>query len=501
MNSTGDGPEASTVVDDEHKDVKSPKKEDGETEETEDSNQKLRIAVVGCSHGELNKIYDMIVEQEKSGEKIDLLLCCGDFQAMRNAGDLEHFHCPPKYRQLGDFAEYYSKEKTAAVLTVLVAGNHESVAYKMELPYGGWLAPNIYYLGFASVVNFGGLRIGGWTGIYKENDYNFTHYEAPPFARGQHISSYHVRSIERFRLGLLDDEKPNCVDIFLTHDWPVGITDYGNKQWLIRHKPYFEADINNGCLGNPHSMSLLKKIRPRHWFSAHLHVKFAATIEHKAVEKLRTQSYTNFLALHKCDSRRPNKWYYEILTVDAPNPLSKELRYDPTWLAILRKTSQLEAGFKAVAQIPDNPKDFLPNERDLQAVEKIFDGDYRIPLNFRPTAPPAFAFKKTRDVIGSFYYRNPQTKEFCERLEIFDLNRQLCEYNMSYVANPYYIEAEMVAEEKNDSEIVLDDTNLFEDDDDFIIDVKPSRKRPATESLDKEVEEERVKTENDSNVF
>ncbi|KAI6202807.1 hypothetical protein M3Y94_00483000 [Aphelenchoides besseyi] len=499
MSSTEENPVTSVVVDDEHKDVKSPK-EDGETEDAENSTRKLRIAVVGCSHGELNRIYRMIEQEEKSGEKIDLLLCCGDFQAMRNVGDLEHFHCPVKYRQLGDFAQYYSKEKKAPVLTVLIAGNHESAAYNMELPYGGWLAPNIYYLGFASVVNFGGLRIGGWSGIYKHNDYHLTHYEAPPFDRGQHISSYHVRSIERFRLGLLDDEKPNCVDIFLTHDWPVGITDYGDKEWLIGHKPYFEDDIANGCLGNPHSMSLLRKIRPRHWFSAHLHVKFAATIEHEAVEKSRTTSHTDFLALHKCDSRRPNKWYYEILPVDVPNPLTKDLRYDPTWLAILRKTGQLEAAFRTVAQIPNNPKDFLPNENDLQSVEEIFNGDYRIPLNFRPTAPPASVFKKTRDVSGSYYYRNPQTKEFCERLEIFDLNRQLCEYNMNNVKNPHYIEAETVAEEKNDSEIVLDDTNLFEDGDDVIIDVKPSRKRSAIEPLDEDVEKKRVKTEEDTNV-
>ena len=37
--------------------------------------------------------------------------------------------------------------------------------------YGGWVAPNIYYLGNAGVVNFGGLRIAGLSGIYKEHDF------------------------------------------------------------------------------------------------------------------------------------------------------------------------------------------------------------------------------------------------------------------------------------------------------------------------------------------
>ena len=37
--------------------------------------------------------------------------------------------------------------------------------------YGGWAAPNIYFLGVAGVVKFGNIRIGGLSGIYNARHY------------------------------------------------------------------------------------------------------------------------------------------------------------------------------------------------------------------------------------------------------------------------------------------------------------------------------------------
>ncbi len=79
---------------------------------------------------------------------------------------------PEKYHQLQTFYKYYSGETRAPVLTLFVGGNHESTGYMTELPYGGWVAPDIYYMGFAGVLRFAGLRIAGLSGIYKFHDYN-----------------------------------------------------------------------------------------------------------------------------------------------------------------------------------------------------------------------------------------------------------------------------------------------------------------------------------------
>ena len=50
----------------------------------------LNVATVGCTHGELDVIYSSIALMEKeTNTKIDLVLCLGDFQAVRDAADLE----------------------------------------------------------------------------------------------------------------------------------------------------------------------------------------------------------------------------------------------------------------------------------------------------------------------------------------------------------------------------------------------------------------------------
>lgn len=81
-----------------------------------------------------------------------------------------------------------------------VGGNHEAANHLWELYYGGWAAPNIYFLGFAGAVKFGGLRIAGLSGIYKQQDYLRGHHERAPLDERTMRSMYHVRDFEVYRL-------------------------------------------------------------------------------------------------------------------------------------------------------------------------------------------------------------------------------------------------------------------------------------------------------------
>ena len=91
-------------------------------------------------------------------------------------------------------------------------------------------------LGKAGVVQVGGVRVGGVSGIYKGHDYCKGHYERPPYNDSSKKSVYHVRNLEVFRLKQLTRD----LDIFMSHDWPQGIYHHGDTNSLIRKKPFFK---------------------------------------------------------------------------------------------------------------------------------------------------------------------------------------------------------------------------------------------------------------------
>ncbi|KAN0061546.1 lariat debranching enzyme [Thecaphora frezii] len=236
----------------------------------------MKVAVEGCSHGELDAIYASLLRAEREqGFAVDLLLLCGDFQAIRNHADLHCLAVPPKYRKLGGFHRYYSGEKLAPVLTLVIGGNHEASNYMWELYHGGWLAPNIYYLGAAGAVEVGGLTIAGISGIYKAPDYHKGRFERLPYDASTIRSTYHTRSYDIHRLKLL-----GSADVVLSHDWPNTIEQHGDTPKLIRKKPFFAEEIRTETLGSPPLWELMRTLEPPYWFSAHLHVKFAALYDH-----------------------------------------------------------------------------------------------------------------------------------------------------------------------------------------------------------------------------
>ncbi|KAK7154137.1 hypothetical protein R3I94_007490 [Phoxinus phoxinus] len=378
----------------------------------------MKVAVEGCCHGELDKIYESISYLEnKEGVKVDLLLCCGDFQAVRNEGDMNCMAVPAKYRHMQTFYKYYSGEKKAPVLTIFIGGNHEASNHLQELPYGGWVAPNIYYLGYAGVVRFRGVRIGGLSGIFKSHDYKKGHFEFPPYSQDTLRSVYHIRNIDVFKLKQL--KMP--IDVFMTHDWPRGIYHYGNTNQLLRKKKFLRQEVESGTLGSPAAAELLNHLQPSYWFSAHLHVKFAALMQHEAKNNSAAK-ITKFLSLDKC---LPHRDFLQIVEVADRPGSSEHLEYDPEWLAILKATDRLQKPSHNFWNPPqDNGLhtrwDFSASEEAMMEVVRDLSGDLRIPENFSLTVH-AYDPSRPQHNAHPAYSTNPQTTEVCATLGLTDI--------------------------------------------------------------------------------
>ncbi|KAI5719902.1 hypothetical protein M8J76_016486 [Diaphorina citri] len=369
----------------------------------------MKIAVEGCAHGELEKIYDTIALIEKQENlKVDLLICCGDFQSTRNEEDLACMACPPKYRDI-----YYSGEKQAPILTLFIGGNHEASGYLQELAYGGWVAPNIFYLGYAGVVNIGGLRIGGISGIQKGQDYLKGHFEKAPYTEQTKRSCYHIRNLEVFRLKQLSGK----IDIMCSHDWPQGVYHFGNVAQLVKHKPYFKQEIEENRLGSSVCEEVMKQLKPSYWFSAHLHTKFSAVIPYT------DGSRTKFLALDKC---LPKRRFLQILDIEhkASEPL--ELKYDHEWLTVLFLTNHLLSVKSTYNYLPgpNNSNErytFTPNPDELALIANKFDSNFTVPSNFICTAPPYNPNQPSSNRNKQAHSKvHPNTTAFCEQLCIDD---------------------------------------------------------------------------------
>lgn len=87
------------------------------------------------------------------------------------------------------------------------------------------------------------------------------HFETVPYDDRTIRSIYHIREYDVARLlqvchagfvSLLHSLIPRStqlknrgsgIDVFLSHDWPLGIEQHGDVDWLKREKPFFREEV------------------------------------------------------------------------------------------------------------------------------------------------------------------------------------------------------------------------------------------------------------------
>lgn len=345
--------------------------------------QHTTFAVEGCCHGDLDRIYEVIERIEtRENLSVDFMICCGDFQAIRTPEELETLACPPVYREMKDFHKYWRDESVPRCLTLFVGGNHEAPGHLRDMYFGGYASNGIFYMGASGVFKVNGLRIAGLSGIYKSHDYEKPIFESPPYNESTKRSAYHVR---RFEVEKLMQVK-GPVDIVVSHDWPSGITDFGDTETLLRLKDrtgQLRSEINSKQLGNPHTMKLLRKLKPKFWFAGHMHVKYPAIYRHED-----GVSITRFLALDKCIPRRP---FLQLLSVDEEGKMVitaspprlrngiNQVGLDPEWLAILKANNDAmpvpSTGFNG-AQVRAVSESEIQSMKNFLGSKGVFQVEY-----------------------------------------------------------------------------------------------------------------------------
>jgi lariat debranching enzyme len=231
-----------------------------------------------------------------------------------------------------------------------------------------------------------------------------------------------VRNIEVYKLKQL--KQP--IDIFLSHDWPRSIYHYGNKKQLLKTKSFFRQEVENNTLGSPAASELLEHLKPTYWFSAHLHVKFAALMQHQDTDTGQTAKATRFLALDKC---LPHRDFLQVLEIQHDPGAPDYLEYDIEWLAVLQATNDLINVTGSLWNMPENNGlhtrwDYSATEEAMKEVMEQMNHDLKVPYNFSVTAA-CYDPSKPQAQVQLLHRINPQTTEFCAQLGITDINVRL----------------------------------------------------------------------------
>ena len=279
-----------------------------------------KIFVTGCLHGSWDLLIDTVEEKIKSGMNIELILVTGDCQTFRTEEDMESFSAPLKYHVMGSFYKIANGERKVPCLTIIIGGNHEAADLLFQLPFGGFIAPNVYYVGRAAQLLVGDINITGISGIYSAQEFfNPVHESFPLRSVADIHTNYHLRAFTDFQLfGLTKSQ------IVMSHDWPSTIPmNYSTPFFKQKRHDLVESD-QNGTFGLPNGITLMNKIKPHSWFASHHHF----TMDYQINE------ITHFYALPK-----PTRydWY---LIADVEGKIG-ELKISGEWISILQATNDL----------------------------------------------------------------------------------------------------------------------------------------------------------------
>ena len=235
------------------------------------SSQEVYFAAVGDVHGHMNKMVQMLTNWEyATNKKLDFVLQVGDFEPHRDEIDLSTMAAPSKYRKLGDFPDFYQNKKTFPWPLYFIGGNHEPYGFLDLFPKGEQVAANCYYLGRVGKVEINDLTIVGFSGIYREDKFEWLRPSVKDIAKKSNKEYIYFTKQEVDKV--LEFSSPN---IMLFHEWPANIIDKENYNEFeaLRHALGYDD------VGNEYARLITEMLEPDLVICGHMHKKYRKQIK------------------------------------------------------------------------------------------------------------------------------------------------------------------------------------------------------------------------------
>ncbi len=228
--------------------------------------QDTYFAAVGDVHGEMYLMLAILDKiQSKLNKSISFVLQVGDFEPHRNYADVMTMDAPSKYKKLGEFHHFYTKNYQFPYPIYFIGGNHEPYGFLDRLPPKVTeIASNCYYLGRVGCLELAGLKIVGVSGIYKAKLFD----NRPP------ISQINSRSNSDY-IGFTYKEINQAIDyqktdILLLHEWANNIVAEKDQEILSQYLPRRKYEE----IGNEYASYLIEILQPRLVLCGHMHFPY-----------------------------------------------------------------------------------------------------------------------------------------------------------------------------------------------------------------------------------
>lgn len=296
-----------------------------------------RILLCGDVLGRLNQLFKRVQSVNKSAGPFDALFCVGQFFP-DSAEQLEEFtdyieggggggggrsQIPLPTYFIGDYGVAAPKVLSTA------SRNSANLGFKMD---GFKICDNLFWLRGSGKFTLHGLSVVYLSGRQSSN--------------GQHFGTYSQDDVDALRALA---EEPGVVDLFLTNEWPSGVTNRASA-----------SDIPAGFLdttGSDSSVSeLVAEIKPRYHFAGTKGV-FYAREPYSNVDAVHV---TRFFGLAMVGNKDKQKFIHAISPTPASTMSAAEISMKPPnttlspYTLVVDKTALEEVTKRSTASVSDS---------------------------------------------------------------------------------------------------------------------------------------------------